>query len=180
MEENNIINISVKEIIEELSNYTGIDETNIGIFKNIQIGYWGTHSLDKLIKLINSEEQKLAFYPYKKDKYFTVSIFSKKNLHSKDIEQKFSYELKFKLDLDEIQANGKTLQENCREQLYFVDGPDMYCTGIVIDNIEDLYYKVNLDELENTKDSENFYPNELFKQVIINIIEKRNNKKILK
>lgn len=53
----------------------------------------------------------------------------------------------------------------------------MYCTGIEIDDVENLNYKVNLEELENIIDSKDFYPSELFKQVIINIIESKNNNK---
>ena len=176
IEENNesIISISVKDIMKEISNFTGISEENLGISKNIQIGYWGIHNFLELISLINSENQNLGYYKYDKDKYFDITIYSDKNLYSRNFNQQFCYELKFKLDLDEIQADGKTMKEHCREQLYFVDGPDMHCTGIQIDDIENLNYKVNLKELENLEDSKYFYPVELFKNIIINIIENKN------
>ena len=53
----------------------------------------------------------------------------------------------------------------------------MHCTGIEIDDIESLNYNVNLEELENVIDTKDFYPSELFKQAIINIIESKNNNK---
>ena len=72
----------------------------------------------------------------------------------------------------------KTLLDHCREQLYFDDGRESHYTGIVIDKyVENLNYKVNLVELENVIDSKKFYPSELFKQAIINIIESKNNNK---
>ena len=48
----NIVNISVKDIMKEISNFTGISEENLGISKNIQIGYWGIHNFLELISLI--------------------------------------------------------------------------------------------------------------------------------
>ena len=168
--DNNIISISVKDIINELSNLTGIDEDKIGISTTINIGYWGIHNFDELIELINTNNQKLGYYPYDKDKYFTISIYSNNT-------KKIHYDLKIKLNLNEKQADGKILKEHCREQLYFVDGPNMHCTGIEIDDIESLNYNVNLEELENVIDTKDFYPSELFKQAIINIIESKNNNK---
>ena len=173
----NIVNISVKHIMKEISNFTGISEENLGISKNIQIGYWGIHNFLELISLINSENQNLGYYKYGKDKYFDITIYSDKNSYYGNSNQKFCYKLKIKLDLDEIQADGKAMQEHCREQLYFVDGPDMHCTGIQIDDIENLNYKVNLEELENLEDLEDFYPVDLFKQIIINIIKNKNSNK---
>ena len=70
------------------------------------------------------------------------------------------------------------MKDHSREQLYFDDGRESYYTGIVIDkDIENLNYKVDLEELENIKDSKDFYPVNLFKQIIINIIDNRNNNK---
>ena len=44
--EQNIVNISIKEIVEELSNYTGINVENIGIDIEIYAGYWGTYTFE--------------------------------------------------------------------------------------------------------------------------------------
>ena len=181
--DNNIISISVKDIINELSNLTGIDEDKIGISTTTNIGYWGIYNLDYLVFLINSEDQRLGYYKYDKDKYYLVNIYAKKDLYDYDKKRKFNFYLKSKLDLNEIQADGKTLLAHSREQLYFDDGRESHYTGIVIDkDVENLNYKVNLEELENIIDSKDFYPSELFKQAIINYIERKNNnkKKVLK
>lgn len=174
----NDISISIGDIVEELSNLTGIEKEKIGISIRSEIGYWGIYNLDYLAFLIDSDDQKLGYYKYNKDKYFAINIYSEKALYDYDKKRKFDFNLKLKLDLNEVQADGKTLKDHSREQLYFDDGRQSHYTGIVIDkDIEGLNYKVNLDEIENVKDSKDFYPSNLFKEVIINCIEKKNQKK---
>ena len=185
LENNDIENISVSigDIVKELSNLTGIDEDKIGISTTTNIGYWGIYNLDYLVFLINSEDQRLGYYKYDKDKYYLVNIYAEKSLYDYDKKRKFNFYLKLKLDLNEIQADGKTLLDHSREQLYFDDGRESHYTGIVIDkDVENLNYKVNLVELENAIDTKDFYPSDLFKQAIINYIERKNNnkKKVLK
>ena len=176
--DNNIITISIKNLVNELSNYTGIDEDKIGISVRSEIGYWGIYNLDYLAFLIDSDDQSLGYYKYGKDKYFNINIYGEKDLYDYDKKRKFDFNLKLKLDLNEIQTDGKTLKEHSREQLYFDDERDSYYTGITIDkDVESLNYKVDLEELENIKDSRDFYPSDLFRQVIINCIEKKNQKK---
>ncbi len=180
LENNDIENISVSigDIVEELSNLTEIDKDKIGISTRSEIGYWGIYNLDYLAFLIDLKDQKLGYYKYNKDKYFSINIYAEKALYDYDKKRKFNFNLKLKLDLNEIQADGKTLLAHSREQLYFDDGRESHYTGIVIDkDIENLNYKVNLEELENIIDSKDFYPSELFKQAIINIIESKNNNK---
>ena len=176
--DNNIINICIKDLLKELSNYTGIEENKIGISFTTNVGYWGIYNLDYLAFLIDSDDQSLGYYKYGKDKYFNINIYGEKDLYDYDKKRKFNFNLKLKLDLNEIQADGKTLKDHSREQLYFDDGRSSHYTGIVIDkDIENLNYKVDLDEIENIKDSKDFYPSDLFKQVIINYIENKNQKK---
>lgn len=81
LENNDIENISVSigNIVKELSNLTGIKEENIGVNIETYVGYWGIHSFDELIELINTNNQKLGYYPYDKDKYFIISIYSNNN-----------------------------------------------------------------------------------------------------
>lgn len=185
LKDNDIENISVSigDIVEELSNLTGIEKNKIGISITTNVGYWGIYNLDYLAFLIDSDDQSLGYYKYGKDKYFNINIYGEKDLYDYDKKRKFDFNLKLKLDLNEMQADGKTLKDHSSEQIYFDDGRQSHYTGIVIDkDIENLNYKVNLEELEYIKDSKDFYPSELFKQAIINYIERKNNnkKKVLK
>lgn len=179
LENNDIDNISVSigDIVEELSNLTGIEKENIGVNIDTYVGYWGICTFDEIISRINSK-QKNYFLNYNEKRKIKISIYSNKNIYSHANNQIFCYDIEKKFDLNEIQADGKTLKDHSREQLYFDDGRESYYTGIVIDkDIENLNYKVDLEELENIKDSKDFYPVNLFKQIIINIIDNRNNNK---
>lgn len=110
--DNNLINISIKDLINELSNYTGIDKDKIGVNTRSEIGYWGIYNLDYLAFLIDSDNQRLGYYKYDKDKYFTINIYAEyaeKSLYNYDKKRKFNFYLKLKLNLNEIQADGKNI-----------------------------------------------------------------------
>ena len=129
--------------------------------------------------MINSGYRQGQYYViYDRNKDFEVILSADKKKYYYSDEQKFCYDLKIDLNLNEIQADGKTLLEHCRSQLYYDDQRESHYTGLVIDkDVENLNYKVNLNDIDNCSDPRKFYPKELFKQVILNIIEKRNKEK---
>ena len=181
LENNDIKNIfvSIGDIVEELSNLTGIDKESIGVNIETYIGYWGKCSLNELALMINSKEPNF-FLNYDENKKINITIYSNKAIYSHNDSQMFCYDIEKDFDLNEIQKDDRPLLEHCTAHLYYSDTRECDYTGIVIDkDIESIKYNVKFNDLvkDDIKDKNNrFYPVNLFREVIINCIKNEKNK----
>ncbi len=176
---NNKVCVSLADLTAELSNLTGINVFKMGIKIATNVSYWGKHNKKEIYELINSTSQRLRCGYCNKDDYWTLKLYADKDLKANDKRQAFCYEMKFLLDLLEVQSDGKTLLDHCSEEINYDDMQGMHYTALVIDkNIESLNCDLSLNNLvqdEETRDGfDRWYPSDLLAKAFLNCAERKN------
>ena len=179
----NKVSVSLEELIKELSSLTGISILNMGIKIETNIGYWGRNNMRSILKLMNSYNQDLSCTGnYNKNNFWGITLFADKNTHPRKKEQLFCYEMSFKLNLEEVQADGKSLLDHCSVRVYNDDMQGEDYTRLVIEkNVGSLNCTLNLKDLVKDEVTEGYvtrwYPTDLLTQAIINCVERQNKEK---
>lgn len=179
----NKVCVSLGNLITELSSLTGINVLNMGIKIETNVGYWGKNSIRKILELMNSSDQRLnCTGNYNKNNFWEITLFADEGLHPRKDKQAFCYEMSFKLNLEELQSDGKSLLEHCSTKVGYDDLQGLHYTCLVIDkNIGGLNCNLSLNNLiqdEITEgDFRRWYPTYLLTQAILNCVEKQNKQK---
>ncbi|MGN1379731.1 MAG: hypothetical protein ACI4XR_05025, partial [Bacilli bacterium] len=166
------ISISLGDLINELSNLTGINDSNFGIKLKTDVIHWGKYNITKLLNIMNNGNDDQKKY------YYYLTLYADKSIHPyKKENQLFCYEMIFALNFEEIQADGKKLLDHCSVERKFDDIQGLYYTELVIDkNISELNLNISLDNLikDDLKEPFNrYYPTNLLMQAVINCIENK-------
>ena len=176
----NRVSVSLEDLVKELSNLTGISVFETGIKFKTDVGYWGRHNIKKMLELMDSENQRLNCMGGNHDRnyYWELRLFANKNEHPYEMDkQSFCFEMLFRLNLDEIQADGKTLLEHCTAEIRYDEMQGSHYTVLVINkNIGDIILNLRLDCLVKEDSRERFnrwYPADLLTQAIINCVERK-------
>lgn len=172
----NKISVKLEDLIKELSSLSGLD-TEIKIDTNV--GYWGKRSIKEIIQLMNESDQHLSCTGnYNNKNKYIITLFSGKKLPHYDYRQEFCYKLHFKLDLEELQADGKSLLEHCIAMVRYDDLQGLHYTNLVIaKNIYSLICHLSLNSLSSYISLDNLsinQNNDLLIQALINCDEKQN------
>ena len=175
--------ISLEDLITELSSLTGISILDMGIKINTNVGYWGKNNIRKMLELMNSSDQHLSCTGnYNKNNFWEITLFADKDKHPRKDKQAFCYEMSFKLNLEELQSDGKSLLEHCTTKVSYDDMQGLHYTRLVIDkNIGSLNCNLSLNNIVQDEITEGYfkrwYPTDLLTQAIINCVERQNEQK---
>lgn len=173
------ISVSVRELVEELAILSGINISNIKIQVQTNVAYLGQNKLKRMHELIKISANHLK-YPLSKSKQncWTLSLYEDETICYNKNTNPFCYEMTFPLNLDELQADGKSLLEHSNIEIKYDFIKKDYYTIIIIDKkIKDLICNINLNQLisEDFRDenSPRLYSTNLLSQAVINCVEKR-------
>lgn len=177
----NKVCVNLEDLIIELSSLTGINILNMGIKIETNVGYWGKNSLRKILELMNSYDQHLnCTYNYNKNNFWKITLFANKDKHPCKNKQSFYYEMSFKLNLEELQSDGKSLLEHCSTKVDYDDVQGLHYTKLVIDkNIGSLNCNLSLNDMVKEECSR-WYPADLLTQAVINCVERQKQQNIFK
>lgn len=179
----NKVSVSLEDLINELSSLTGISILNMGIEIETNVEYWGKYNLRRILELMNSSNQNLNCTDnYNKNNFWEITLFADKNTNSREKTQVFCYDMSFKLNLEELQSDGKPLLEHCSVKVHYDDMQVKYYTNLVIDkNIGSLNCNLSLNDLVKAEITEGYcgrwYPTDLLTQAVINCVERQKEEK---
>lgn len=180
----NKVSVRLEDLVKELSNLTGISVFEIGIKFETNVGYWGRNNIKRILELMNSENQRLNCMGgnCNRNYHWKLRLFANKNEHPYEMDnQPFCFEMLFGLNLDEVQADGKTLLEHCTAETRYDDMQGSHYTVLVINkNIGDIILNLRLNNLVKEDSRERFnrwYPADLLTQAVINCVERQNEEK---
>lgn len=179
----NKVSVSLEDLVKELSSLTGISILNMGIKIETNVGYWGINNKRRILELMNSSDQHLnCTENYNKNNFWEIALFADKNKNLRENTQVFCYCMGFKLNLEELQSDGKTLLEHCSAEVCYDDMQGSHYTNLVINkNIGSLNCNFSLYDLvkdEITKGySSRWYPSDLLMQAVINCVERQKDEK---
>ena len=179
----NKVCISLEDLITELSSLTGISILDMGIKIETNVGYWGKNNIRKMLELMNLSDQHLSCTGnYNKNNFWEITLFADKGTHPRKDKQAFCYEMSFKLNLEELQSDGKSLLEHCSTKVGYDDMQGLHYTRLVIDkNIGSLNCNLSLNNIVQDEITEGYfrrwYPTDLLTQAIINCVERQNEQK---
>lgn len=157
------ITMSISELVEALAEVTNINVSDIKVKTSINFGYWGKWKPDTVRSLIKSK---------KPDCTFTKKTIAIKSTKINNVP--FYIELLSDIDLDEIQADGKTLLEHCSIKKSYDDVQGCYYTMLVLDkNIESLNCTVTLKQFVDEK--RNSYADLVFNKAILYCVKNKMN-----
>lgn len=153
------ISIRLGNLVKELANLVGIDDKDVGVeIKNDCI-------LDGEYNKSSILSNKIKKYYW--NDYWKVILFLNKK------QQSFCYQMVFKLDLNEIQDDGKTLLEHCTVTVEHVGFGECYTFININKNIDDLVLSMPISDL--IRDSATtWYPVDLINQAVGNCVERSN------
>lgn len=151
--------IRLGDLVNELSELSQVSVSNIRVKIETNISFCGRHNLKKIAEMLD----------YLRIKgHWNVAINDK----SKD-KQSFYYDLSFKLNLDEAQADGKSLLHHCTYEIRPSVFSDIDCTILHIDrDIDDIILNIPLSYLAigdiDAINGGKWYPSDLIMQAFIN------------
>lgn len=165
----NIVAIRLGDLVNELSKLSQVSVSNIGVKTEINISFCGKHNLREIAEMLD----------YIKMQSRWNVVFNDKSMDK----QSFYYQMFFKLNLDEVQADGKTLLEHCTYEIKSDTFSDKYYTVLHIDrNIDDIILNISLRDLAiGNTDAINegkWYPSDLIMQAVINCVSRVSEEKI--
>lgn len=117
-----------------------------------------------------------------KNYHSKLELFANKNEDSHMMNnQPFCFEMLFDLNLDQVQADGKTFLEHCVAEIRYDYFQEAHYTVLVINkNIGDLILNLRLDDLVKEDIRERYdrwYPSDLLTQAVINCVERKEKEK---
>ena len=157
----NTVSIRLGDLVNELSKLSQVSVSNIEVKIETNISFWGKHNLKKIAEMLD--------YIKMQSRWDVV-------LNDKSMDkQSFCYQMFFKLNLDEVQADGKTLLEHCTYEIKSSDYSDKYYTMLHIDrNIDDIILNIPLRDLAigntNAINEGKWYPSDLIMRAVINCV----------
>lgn len=157
---NNSIPVKFKSLVNELAKLCDLDYKNdvIGFYVTTSVNYYGKYNLEEIINLMNDKDFN---FRYGHD-YLHLLLYGKKSN-----KLKFFYNIKFKLDFNELQDDGKSLLD----YLKVVNGntylKKLNYSKIDIDDIDNLVLYFD-DSILSKKESKDFYPVDLLNKAVCN------------
>lgn len=153
------ISIRLGDLVKELANLVGIDDKDIGVEVKNDCILDGEYNKSSILS------NKIKKYYW--NDYWKVILFLNKK------QQSFCYQMVFKLDLNEIQDDGKTLLEHCTVTVEHVGFGECYTFININKNIDDLVLNIPISDL--IRDSATtWYPVDLINQAVGNCVERSN------
>lgn len=163
----NIVSIRLGDLVEELAYLIDTDVSNIGVEIKSNVKFCGKTSLDTMSELFSNK---------KMQSYWDVLLIDE----SRDYPS-FCYQMNFKLDLNEEQADGKTFLEHCSNEIMYDSYLNKCFTILCIGkNRDDIILNIPLNSLFNSLCTEKWYPNDLIIKAIVNCLERDNIKEFYK
>lgn len=152
------INLSIGELVEELSNLTGKNVSDVKVkVRTVHRTYYGERDVDDFRNLIAQHPES------------GCTLLVDLDLRGATF---YHYEFVYRnIDLDEIQSDGKTFLEHCSAETHYEES--QYTTLVVDKNVMDLNLKLNLKQLIDD-DSSSFYPSSLIRQAVLNCVDRQN------
>ena len=154
---NNSIPVKFKSLVNELAKLCDLDYKNdvIGFYVTTSVNYYGKYNLEEIINLMNDKDFN---FRYGHD-YLHLLLYGKKSN-----KLKFFYNIKFKLDFNELQDDGKSLLEVVNGNTYL---KKLNYSKIDIDDIDNLVLYFD-DSILSKKESKDFYPVDLLNKAVCN------------
>ena len=167
----NVVPITLGNLVNELAALSGVDVSNIGVEIKSNVEFWGKNSLNKILEL----------FSYKNIQGRWAVVLTDKSTSNPS----FCYKMNFKLNLNAIQADGKTFLAQCMNEIRYDSYLDKYYTILCVGrNRDDIILNIPLNSLFK-KDhkgicDEKWYPTDLMRQAVINCVEKSQEKETSK
>lgn len=167
----NVVPITLGNLVNELAALSGVDVSNIGVEIKSNVEFWGKNSLNKILEL----------FSYKNIQGRWAVVLTDKSTSNPS----FCYKMNFKLNLNAIQADGKTFLAHCMNEIRYDSYLDKYYTILCVGrNRDDIILNIPLNSLFK-KDhkgicDEKWYPTDLMRQAVINCVEKSQEKETSK
>ena len=167
----NVVPITLGDLVKELATLSGVDVSNIGIEIKSNVEFWGKNSLNKILEL----------FSYKNIQGRWAVVLTDKSTSN----PLFCYKMTFKLNLNAIQADGKTFLAHCMNEIRYDSYLDKYYTILCVGrNRDDIILNIPLNSLFK-KDhkgicDEQWYPTDLMMQAVINCVERSQEEEIPK
>lgn len=167
----NVVPITLGNLVNELAALSGVDVSNIGVEIKSNVEFWGKNSLNKILEL----------FSYKNIQGRWAIVLTDKSTSNPS----FCYKMNFKLNLNAIQADGKTFLAHCMNEIRYDSYLDKYYTILCVGrNRDDIILNIPLNSLFK-KDhkgicDEKWYPTDLMRQAVINCVEKSQEKETSK
>ena len=153
------ISIRLGDLVKELANLVGIDDKDIGVEVKNDCILDGEYNKSSILS------NKIKKYYW--NDYWKVILFLNKKYQS------FCYQMVFKLNLNDVQNDGKTLLEHCTVTVEHVGFGECYTFININKNIDDLVLNIPISDL--IRDSATtWYPVELINQAVGNCVERSN------
>lgn len=157
------------DLVDELVNLFNFDYSVDKINYNIStsVNYYGKKDKNELISLNNNSKYRMG---YNKDSLYVYLDGTKKTARYNYQPKSFSYSFFLPLDLEAIQADGKSLFEHCSVKI----SKDYYKkqSSLVVDkNVEDLLLNIDMKTLLNSNKT-SFFPADMFREAVGRCLEK--------
>ena len=102
----NVVPITLGDLVNELATLSDVDVSNIGIETKSNVEFWGKNSLNKILEL----------FSYKNMQGRWEILLTDKSTSNPS----FCYKMSFKLNLNAIQADGKTFLAHCMNEIEMI------------------------------------------------------------
>lgn len=164
------VTVTLGELLCELASLKEFNPLDIGIAIETNVTYSGSHNLKKIVKFLNKRDNKLQVKPYWQVMLYTNTM-KKTDITAED----FVYMFKFDLNLDELQADGRTLLEHCSTQWGYDYRQGEPTTKLVIDKYIGLIScNISISDLISVENAVYDKDRWLLAQAIQNCVERQN------
>lgn len=167
------VSIRLGDLINELSNLTGLDALNFSISTecNIRFSNLLTYSIEEIIHCIETHGCELYFADLHPS--LVLKLYSNKNDCQYSNNKLFFYEIRFIVNRDNILEFLKYCNKKLKIDYYGAPYAALYIDEE--QKLDDLIFNIPLCDLTGSSNG-NWYPADLMKQAVINCVEKSNKK----